>query len=249
MASNDISDLLKDMREEVVSGLVDEYIPPQSVPEQWDIPALETAVKTEFNTSQPIQQWLDEDDQLYEDQLKRKLIDILEQEYELKSTAVGENMRLFEKQISLQILDGLWKDHLATMDHLRQGIFLRSYGGKNPRQEYKREAFALFTELLDNLQREAVKVLSNVQIRQEDAADAIERKRREQAAKERVNYQHQEVSALSGSAAAEQNQPTDDAQQTDRQSPFVRDVPKVGRNDPCPCGSGKKYKLCHGKIS
>ncbi len=249
MASNDISDLLKDMREEVVSGLVDEYIPPQSVPEQWDIPALEAAVKTEFNTSQPIQQWLDEDDQLYEDQLKRKLINILEQEYELKSTAVGENMRLFEKQISLQILDGLWKEHLATMDHLRQGIFLRSYGGKNPRQEYKREAFALFTELLDNLQREAVKVLSHVQIKQEDAADAIELKRREKAARERVNYQHQEVSALSGSAAAEQNQPTDDAQHSDRQSPFVRDVPKVGRNDPCPCGSGKKYKLCHGKIS
>ena len=251
MASNDISDLLKDMRDEVVSGLVDEYIPPQSVPEQWDIPALEAAVKTEFNTSQPIQQWLDEDDQLYEDQLKRKLTDILEQEYELKSTAVGENMRLFEKQISLQILDGLWKEHLATMDHLRQGIFLRSYGGKNPRQEYKREAFALFTELLDNLQREAVKVLSHVQIRQEDAADVIERKRREEAARGRVAYQHQEVSALSGSAAAaaEQNQPTDDSRQSERQSPFMRDVPKVGRNDPCPCGSGKKYKHCCGKIS
>ena len=119
MARNDISDLLQEMREEVVSGLVDEYIPPQSVPEQWDIPALESAVKTEFNTSQPIQQWLDEDDQLYEDQLKHKLVSILEQEYELKSTAVGDNMRLFEKQISLQILDGLWKEHLATMDHLR----------------------------------------------------------------------------------------------------------------------------------
>jgi len=249
MASNDISDLLQEMREEVVSGLVDEYIPPQSVPEQWDIPALESAVKTEFNTSQPIQQWLDEDDQLYEDQLKHKLVSILEQEYELKSAAVGENMRLFEKQISLQILDGLWKEHLATMDHLRQGIFLRSYGGKNPRQEYKREAFALFTELLDNLQREAVKVLSQVQIRQEDAADAIERKRREEAAKERVKYQHQEVPALSGSAAAEENQRTDDFQQSERQSPFVRDVAKVGRNDPCPCGSGKKYKLCCGKIS
>ena len=249
MARNDISDLLQEMREEVVSGLVDEYIPPQSVPEQWDIPALESAVKTEFNTSQPIQQWLDEDDQLYEDQLKDKLVSILEQEYELKSTAVGENMRLFEKQISLQILDGLWKEHLATMDHLRQGIFLRSYGGKNPRQEYKREAFALFTELLDNLQREAVKVLSHVQIRQEDAADAIERKRREEAAKERMNYQHQEVPALSGSAAVEENQRTNDFQQSDRQSPFVRDVAKVGRNDPCPCGSGKKYKLCCGKIS
>ena len=249
MARNDISDLIQEMREEVVSGLVDEYIPPQSVPEQWDIPALESAVKTEFNTSQPIQQWLDEDDQLYEDQLKDKLVSILEQEYELKSTTVGENMRLFEKQISLQILDGLWKEHLATMDHLRQGIFLRSYGGKNPRQEYKREAFALFTELLDNLQREAVKVLSHVQIRQEDAADAIERKRREEAAKERMNYQHQEVPALSGSAAVEENQRTNDFQQSDRQSPFVRDVAKVGRNDPCPCGSGKKYKLCCGKIS
>ena len=135
------------------------------------------------------------------------------------------------------------------MDHLRQGIFLRSYGGKNPRQEYKREAFALFTELLDNLQREAVKVLSQVQIRQEDAADAIERKRREEAAKERVKYQHQEVPALSGSAAAKENQRTDDFQQSERQSPFVRDVAKVGRNDPCPCGSGKKYKLCCGKIS
>ena len=249
MARNDISDLLQEMREEVVSGLVDEYIPPQSVPEQWDIPALESAVKTEFNTSQPIQQWLDEDDQLYEDQLKHKLVSILEQEYELKSTAVGDNMRLFEKQISLQILDGLWKEHLATMDHLRQGIFLRSYGGKNPRQEYKREAFALFTELLDNLQREAVKVLSHVQIRQEDAADAIVRKRREEAAKERMNYQHQEVPALSGSAAVEENQRTNDFQQSERQSPFVRDVAKVGRNDPCPCGSGKKYKLCCGKIS
>ena len=249
MARNDISDLLQEMRGEVVSGLVDEYIPTQSVPEQWDIPALESAVKTEFNTSQPIQQWLDEDDQLYEDQLKHKLVSILEQEYELKSTAVGDNMRLFEKQISLQILDGLWKEHLATMDHLRQGIFLRSYGGKNPRQEYKREAFALFTELLDNLQREAVKVLSHVQIRQEDAADAIERKRREEAAKESMNYQHQEVPALSGSAAVEENQRTNDFQQSERQSPFVRDVAKVGRNDPCPCGSGKKYKLCCGKIS
>ena len=249
MASNDISDLLQEMREEVVSGLVDEYIPPQSVPEQWDIPALESAIKTEFNTSQPIQQWLDKDDQLYEDQLKHQLVSILEQEYELKSAAVGENMRLFEKQISLQILDGLWKEHLATMDHLRQGIFLRSYGGKNPRQEYKREAFALFTELLDNLQREAVKVLSHVQIRQEDAADVIERKRKEEAAKKRMNYQHKEVPALSGSAAPEENKRPNDHQQSERQSPFVRDVAKVGRNDPCPCGSGKKYKLCCGKIS
>ncbi|MAC71613.1 MAG: preprotein translocase subunit SecA [Gammaproteobacteria bacterium] len=256
MASDDISELLKEMREEVVAQVVDDYIPPQSVPEQWDVAGLEESIKTEFNTSQPLQQWLDEDDQLYEDQLKAKLTDILEQEYENKAEAVGENMRLFEKQITLQILDGLWKEHLATMDHLRQGIFLRSYGGKNPRQEYKREAFALFTTLLDHLQREAIKVLSHVKIRQEDPADAIERKRREEAAREKMNFQHQEVSALSGGAeagamaaqgqgAGQQGNP----QQQGNQSPFVRDVPKVGRNDPCPCGSGKKYKQCCGKIA
>jgi preprotein translocase subunit SecA len=114
MASDDISELLKEMREEVVAQVVDDYIPPQSVPEQWDVAGLEESIKTEFNTSQPLQQWLDEDDQLYEDQLKAKLTDILDQEYENKAEAVGENMRLFEKQITLQILDGLWKEHLAT---------------------------------------------------------------------------------------------------------------------------------------
>ncbi len=252
MASDDISDLLKEMREEVVSQLVDDYIPPQSVPEQWDLPGLEEAVFTEFNTRQPIQQWLDEDEQMYEEQLKQKLTDILEQQYEEKCASVGDNMRVVEKQITLQILDSLWKDHLATMDHLRQGIFLRSYGGKNPRQEYKREAFALFTEMLDNLQREAIKVLSLVQIRQEDAADSIERQRQEELAKQRVSYQHQEVSALSAGAGGQEGGEAGDGAaaqgEGDRQSPYVRDLPKVGRNEPCPCGSGKKYKQCHGKI-
>ncbi|MCG8413429.1 MAG: preprotein translocase subunit SecA [Pseudomonadales bacterium] len=252
MASDDISDLLKDMRAEVVSQSVDDFIPPQSVPEQWDIEGLENALATEFNTKQPIQQWLDEDDQLYEEQLKERLTTILEQEYDEKSATVGDNMRLFEKQITLQILDGLWKEHLATMDHLRQGIFLRSYGGKNPRQEYKREAFALFTELLDNLQRESIKVLSHVQIRQEDAIDSIERKRQEEQARERMSYQHQEVSALSAeeaqAASAGSGGAEAAASQQERQTPFVRTVPKVGRNEPCPCGSGKKYKACCGKI-
>lgn len=253
MARDDISDLLKEMREEVVSQLVDDYIPPQSVPEQWDLPGLEEAIFTEFNSRQPVQKWLEEDDNLFEDQLKDKLTVILEQEYEEKCAAVGDNMRLIEKQITLQILDSLWKDHLATMDHLRQGIFLRSYGGKNPRQEYKREAFAMFTEMLDNLQREAIKVLSLVQIKQEDAADSIERQRREEQAKQRMSFQHQEVSALAAEggqeapAGAGGEQPAQGEQ--DRKEPYVRDVPKVGRNEPCPCGSGKKYKQCHGKIS
>jgi preprotein translocase subunit SecA len=250
MARDDISDLLEEMREEVVEQLVDEYIPPQSVPEQWDVAGLEAAIETEFGSQQPIQQWLDEDDQLFEDDLKRKIYDILTKEYEEKSALVGDKMRAFEKQLTLQILDNLWKEHLATMDHLRQGIFLRSYGGKNPRQEYKREAFALFTELLASLQREVIKVLSHVKIRQEDAADAIERKREEEKARARMNFQHQNVSSLAGGEqAAEPGQAQEQGQGQGRQTPFVRDVPKVGRNDPCPCGSGKKYKVCHGRIA
>ncbi len=251
MASDDISELLTEMRQEVVEQLVDDYIPPQSVPEQWDIAGLEEAIKTEFASEQPVQTWLDEDDQLYEDQLKVKINDNLAAEYAAKCEAVGDKMRTFEKQITLQILDTLWKEHLATMDHLRQGIFLRSYGGKNPRQEYKREAFALFTELMNNLQREVIKMLSHVKIRQEDSADAIERKRQEENARARMNYQHQNVSALSGAEAeaASQGGEAGDTQGGDRQTPFVRDVPKVGRNDPCPCGSGKKYKVCHGKLA
>ena len=134
MASNDISGLLSEMRGEVIGQIVDQYMPPQSVPEQWDIAGLEKSLEAEFASKQPVQKWLDEDDHLFEDQLKLKITEILEHEYTQKCALVGDKMRLFEKQITLQILDGLWKEHLATMDHLRQGIFLRSYGGKNPRQ-------------------------------------------------------------------------------------------------------------------
>ncbi len=241
MASDDVSELLTDMRNEVVEQLVDDHIPPQSIPEQWDIAGLEQAVETQFGSTLSVQEWLDADDQLYEEQIKTKINEILTAQYEEKSATVGDKMRLFEKQITLQILDGLWKDHLATMDHLRQGIFLRSYGGKNPRQEYKREAFALFSDLMLNLQQEVIKVLSHVKIRQEDAADAIERQREAESARAKVDFQHQSTSAL----AQPQSAPPE---QGSTAAPFVRDMPKVGRNDPCPCGSGKKYKTCHGKI-
>lgn len=247
MVSDNITDLLDGMREEVIDQLVDDFIPPQSVPEQWDVPGLEQSIESEFGSTQPIQSWLDEDDQLYEEQLKAKLNSILADEYVQKCVVVGDRMREFEKQITLQILDRLWKEHLATMDHLRQGIFLRSYGGKNPRQEYKREAFAQFTELMQALQQEVIKVLSHVQIQKDEAGDAIERQREEENARARMNYQHQSVSALSG-AEAEQEQSNSESQSQDKQAPFVRDVAKVGRNEPCPCGSGKKYKQCHGKI-
>lgn len=251
MASDDVSELLTDMRAEVVDQLVDQFIPPQSVPEQWDIPGLEQAIDTQFASKQAVEQWLDDDDQLFEEQLKQKIISVLTQEYEQKCAVVGDRMRLFEKQITLQILDGLWKDHLATMDHLRQGIFLRSYGGKNPKQEYKREAFGLFQELMAALQQEVIKVLSHVKVRQEDEVDAIERQREQEKARARVNFQHQAVSALaepSGDDAGQRAPAADSQAAAERHTPFVREVPKVGRNAPCPCGSGKKYKVCHGKI-
>jgi preprotein translocase subunit SecA len=247
MANDDVSELIEDMRAEVVSNIVDTHIPPQSIPEQWDVGGLENAIETEFGTALPLQQWLDEDDELYEEQLKEKITATLADQYAAKCAPIGEKMRLFEKQIVLQILDNLWKEHLATMDQLRQGIFLRSYSGKNPKQEYKREAFALFQDLLTNIQEEVVKMLSLVQVRQEDEADAIERQREQERARERMQYQHAAATAMSQEGAAED--PSAGKQQATASTPFVREVPKVGRNDPCPCGSGKKYKVCHGRLA
>lgn len=252
MASDDISELLTDMRGEVVEQLVDSFIPPQSVPEQWDIEGLELALKTEFASELPVQAWLDADEKLYEEEIKAKVLESLTADYQQKSASVGEKMRAFEKQITLQILDGLWKEHLATMDHLRQGIFLRSYGGKNPKQEYKREAFALFQDLMTNLQQEVIKVLSHVKIRQEDEADEIERRRAEELTAQKLNMQHQQASALSDQrpASTEAQSATVPVGGRRREAaPFVREMPKVGRNEACPCGSGKKYKACHGKIA
>ena len=183
--------------------------------------------------------------------MKEKITQVLHSQYLDKCSVIGERMREFEKQITLQILDRLWKEHLATMDQLRQGIFLRSYGGKNPRQEYKREAFAQFTGLMSSLQQEVIKILSHIQIKQEDPTDAIDRQREEESARARVNYQHQSVSALSGDKGGSVDSSTTAraGKNEEKKNPFVRDLPKVGRNDPCPCGSGKKFKLCCGKIA
>ncbi|MDB3992361.1 preprotein translocase subunit SecA [Gammaproteobacteria bacterium] len=252
MASEDITDLLDGMREEVVDQLVDDYIPPQSVAEQWDVEGLELAIETEFGSKHDIKQWLEEDDRLYEDEMKAKITKILVEEYKEKFLPVGDRIREFEKQITLQILDRLWKEHLATMDQLRQGIFLRSYGGKNPRQEYKREAFAQFTGLMSTLQQEVTKVLSHMQIKQEDSVEAIERKRDAEKARAQINYQHQAISALSDAEAPESRThntpPGMSGKRVQKQAPFKREIQKVGRNELCPCGSGKKYKVCCGKI-
>jgi len=246
METDDISEVIADMREGVVNDFINTYIPPQSVEEQWDIPGLEQALQVEFGEKLPLQKWLDEDKSLYEESLRERIVEKIAESYERKSAEVGPNMRIFEKQITLQILDTLWKENLSQMDSLRQGIGLRGYAGKNPKQEYKREAFAIFEELLNNIQYEVIKFLSHVKIQQKDEVDAIERQRAEEQKKEQTMMTHQSVTLMDDDT---QQQPAGADQPASAQkAPFVREGQKVGRNEPCPCGSGKKYKQCHGKL-
>jgi len=242
----DVSETITAIRRDVVNEAIDSYIPPLSVEEQWDVPGLEKQLEAEFAISLPVTQWLEADNQLHEEALREKICAEVQAAYDAKSERVGPGMRKIEKQIMLQVLDTLWKEHLSTMDHLRQGIHLRAYAQKNPKQEYKRESFELFEQLLKNLKDEVVKFLSHVQIQRQDEAEQIERQRREAAEREKLAFQHAQASgmgepAASGEGAGEQSAPA--VPQT-----FTRDQPKVGRNEPCPCGSGKKYKACHGKL-
>jgi preprotein translocase subunit SecA len=251
MAADDISETIEGLREEVVYDVFAQYVPPQSLEEQWDIQGLTEALQTEFGSAQPIQQWLDDDDNLDEEKLRERVIEQIEAEYKGKESewqAVDVDMRLVEKQVMLQILDQRWKEHLATMDYLRQGIHLRAYAQKQPKQEYKRESFELFQELLFNIKLDVVRMLSRIQIERPEEVEAQERKRRAEAA-ERMNFTHDDSSALGGPAAAAAGVSSGDSEPQDRVETFVRDERKVGRNEPCPCGSGKKYKQCHGKVA
>jgi preprotein translocase subunit SecA len=245
MAMEDISEIITNIRKDVVNEAIDGYIAPQSLEEQWDIAGLESHLKAEFDVELPVQQWLDNEDKLYEETLRERILEAVQKAYDEKEATVGaEPIRMFEKQVMLQILDNLWKEHLATMDHLRQGIHLRGYGQKNPKQEYKRESFGLFQELLRNIKHETIRILSHVKVRQEEEVRAMEEQRRAavEAQAQRAQYQHEAAESLSG------GQPEVDSGD-DQAQPFVRDEKKVGRNEPCPCGSGKKYKHCHGTLS
>jgi len=244
LGEQDVSDTITAIRRDVVNDAIDSFIPPMSVEEQWDIPGLEKQLEAEFAINLPLTQWLEADNQLHEEALREKICNEIQAAYDAKSERVGPGMRKIEKQIMLQVLDTLWKEHLSTMDHLRQGIHLRAYAQKNPKQEYKRESFELFEQLLKNLKDEVVKFLSHVQIQRQDEAEQIERQRREAAEREKLAFQHAQASGLA-SPDAEQ-QPGQNQSATPQT--FTRDQPKVGRNEPCPCGSGKKYKQCHGKL-
>ena len=244
MARDDISDIVAAVREEIVNEVVSDFIPPQSIEDMWDIQGLEQAIKTDFAVELPIQEWLDADDNLHEESLREKILAAVVAQYQEKEAVAGvESMRAFEKQVFLHILDTLWKEHLASMDHLRQGIHLRSYAQKNPKQEYKREAFQMFQDMLGKLKHEVVKVTSHVRIQSQEEAEEIERQRREELARQlgAAQAQHDEASAAGEEASSEAAEP--------KAEPMTRDGRKVGRNEPCPCGSGKKYKQCHGRVT
>lgn len=237
--TSDISETIHVIRDDVYGAIIDEYIPPQSLEEMWDVPGLEARLKSDFALDLPLQQWLAEDDKLYEEKLRERILDEATKLYAHKEELVGkEVLRNFEKAVMLQTLDGLWKEHLAAMDHLRQGIHLRGYAQKNPKQEYKRESFDLFTQMLETLKRDVVSILSRVQVQERDV-EAMEEQQRQQAEAAPRTYTH----------AAADNQLADEGQAEAGPVTFVRDEQKVGRNDPCPCGSGKKYKHCHGQLT
>ncbi|WP_127347646.1 preprotein translocase subunit SecA [Pseudidiomarina mangrovi] len=230
----DISEAITNIRADVVERVINDYIPPQSLEEMWDVPGLEERLRADFAINLPIQQWLDDDDKLHEETLRERILEQLELAYKDKELQVGAaTLRQFEKAIMLQSLDSHWKEHLAAMDHLRQGIHLRSYAQKQPKQEYKREAFELFTDMLEELKVDVVSILCKVRVRTEQDVEAVEEQRRAQAAAMRQQLEH-EASATSGANSLGQA--------------AAAEAVKVGRNDPCPCGSGKKYKQCHGKI-
>ncbi|MBY6018550.1 preprotein translocase subunit SecA [Halomonas denitrificans] len=237
MDAEDIHETIEAVRADVLEEVVGQYIPPQSLEEMWDIPGLEERLASDFNLKLPIGQWLEEEDDLHEENLHERIVKAWDDAYAAKEEQVGAPvLRQFEKAIMLQTLDNLWKEHLAAMDHLRQGIHLRGYAQKNPKQEYKRESFALFQGMLDSLKTDVISILSKVQVQAQADVDEMEAKRREQEEQlaRMRNFQHAQSEGMGEEGET---------------SPEQRQGPKVGRNDPCPCGSGKKYKQCHGKLS
>lgn len=228
---SDISETINSIREDVFKVTIDSYIPPQSLEEMWDTEGLEQRLKNDFDLDMPIKEWLDKEPELHEETLRERIFQQAIDMYQRKEAIVGsEVMRNFEKGVMLQTLDSLWKEHLAAMDYLRQGIHLRGYAQKDPKQEYKRESFSMFAAMLESLKYEVISTLSKVQVRMPEEIEALEQQRREDAERlarqQQLSHQEEEILAA---------------------APVHADR-KIGRNDPCPCGSGKKYKQCHGRL-
>lgn len=244
MAAADIGPIITMIRKDVVNKVITQYIPPKTMEEQWDITGLEGHLKQEFLVDIPIARMLSEDRSLHEETLRERIVEIMEHSHQDKANSLPPDvLKRVEKSVMLQVLDSSWKEHLAAMDNLRQGIHLRGYAQKDPKQEYKREAFKMFASLLEHIKYEVIEILAKVQVRQEADAEAIDEQR--QAPRE-LHFEHAEASAMES-----QEQPIsvdEESAQQQAPQPFVHSQPKVGRNDPCPCGSGKKFKQCHGRL-
>ncbi len=235
LETHDISDTIRAMREGVVNGLISQHIVPESMEEQWDVAELEKTLASELQLQLPLQQWLQQEPELHEETLRSRIIEAAHAQYQGKLGLVGADvMHQYESAVMLQSLDTHWREHLAALDHLRQGIHLRGYAAKNPKQEYKREAFELFADMLELIKAEVTKIVMTVQIKSQQDVEAVE----PPPTPENVQYHHADYDE----ALAQ----TDNETKT---RPFVRGAQKIGRNDPCPCGSGKKYKHCHGKLA
>ncbi|WP_279084639.1 preprotein translocase subunit SecA [Gilliamella apis] len=239
----DIKETIDSIRGDVFTTVIDQYIPPQSIEEMWDVAGLEAALKNDFDLDLPIAKWLDEEQNLHEENLRERILQLAQDKYLEKENAAGADaFRQFEKSVMLQTLDTLWKEHLSAMDYLRQGIHLRGYAQKDPKQEYKRESFNMFANMLESLKYDVIGILSRVQIRSQEEVDEAERQRQAEIerlmAKQQAN--HESMTTIDGE---------NDGQSSNSSQPIVRTQAKVGRNDPCPCGSGKKYKHCHGAVN
>lgn len=246
LQQDDVYETIEYIRNDDVNNVISQFIPPESLDELWDIPALEHQLEGVYGCKLDIQGWLSREDDLHEENLRERIVQHIVDAYQTKVDMVSaEVMRRFEKSVMLQTLDNHWKEHLAAMEYLRQGIHLRGYAQKNPKQEYKREAFELFSRMLDEFKHDVISILSLVQIEQEDVAEA-EQRFRHQIQDNVLEFQH----ASAGSALDEPVQGAGEYQSEDapKVTTYIREGKKVGRNEPCPCGSGKKYKQCHGRL-
>ncbi len=240
LAAVDIEEQVKGILEDAIAARFYEFIRPGSIEEQWDVEGLQEALKADFELDFPIQAWLDEDSKLHEETLLDKIVEEAGRVYAAKEALYGsELMRQIERDLMLQIVDNHWKEHLAAMDYLRQSIGLRGYAQKDPKQEYKREAFDMFQNLLERIKHDVASVLFRLQIQGEQD---LPQHPSEEEAESQMQFSHPDAESALGEGEAENPRVPDP-------TPFKRDTPKVGRNDPCPCGSGKKYKHCHGKLS
>lgn len=243
LVAEDISETIEEIRYDVIHQVIDKYIAPNSLEEQWDTSGLEKKLKQDFGMDLPLRQWLEEDKNLHEETLRQKIYEHNRQVYKEKENSLAPGVfRQFEKSVMLQTLDQHWREHLAALDHLRQGIHLRGYAQKDPKQEYKREAFNLFSSMLDDVKYDVISLLSVVQLEAPQEMDAIEFQRRQEVEFSNVHYQHPALAELEG-------REEESLGGMEKHDPFVRGAPKVGRNDPCPCGSGEKYKHCHGQVA